>query len=55
MESKLKELVISTFKLARDLASFQAGRANILTLCLTIDDRANLLNIWIPTATGSTL
>lgn len=38
--------------LASDLASFEAGSADVLTFGRATHDGAHALNIWIPTSSG---
>ena len=39
--------------LARDFSGLKAGSADILTLGVSVNQGADALNIWIPTAAGT--
>jgi hypothetical protein len=41
--------------LARDFSGLEAGSADILALGVTVNQGANALDIWIPTAAGTTV
>ena len=41
--------------LARDFSGLEAGSADVLALGVTVHQGANALDIWIPTAAGTTV
>ena len=41
--------------LARDFSGLKAGSADILALGVTVHQGADALDIWIPTAAGTTV
>jgi hypothetical protein len=42
-------------QLAENFSSLQAGGADVLALGITVNESANSLNIWIPTAASTAL
>ena len=52
------ELVKGMFKkkgLARHFSRLEAGSADVLALGITVNQGADALDIWIPTAAGTTV
>lgn len=43
------------FELASDLSGLEAGSAYILAFGVSVNESADALDIWIPTATGTTV
>ena len=41
--------------LARDFSGLEAGSADVLALGVTVYERTDALDIWLPTATGTTI
>ena len=41
--------------LARDFSGLEAGSADVLALGVTVHQGADALDIWIPTAAGTTV
>ena len=41
--------------LARDFSGLEAGSADVLALGVTVNQGADALDIWIPTAAGTTV
>lgn len=42
-------------RLARDFSGLEAGSADVLALGVTVNQGADALDIWVPTAAGTTV